>query len=604
MNKEFHLKAYSPVFLHRDNVNIEAGDKIVLHSDVLDKLNKQFPSRLPYPLVFEIRNKKRGVVSHCGVLEFSADENAAYLPQWMMQNLALDEGDTLHFKLKQNILKATDLTFKPQSKDFFNLPTPKETLEFALSKFTVLTENDEIQIPTGNSSQTLTVVTVKPKRTDVNPVVLLLQTTVKIEFDMTGAKESKEQGESDDATFAAIEFQQQESGDVQADRYVHYRVKVVDSQKSLKLTLTSTSGDPDLFVSTQTNPTLLSHTWSTIKTPNTETTKTGEQLTSLLIDKNDPDFVANWYYISVYGYKQDSSFTLLADETEEVEEVKAGQLLRTASDDPNAKRCENCLAFVPKGAHMMHSLQCVRINWRCPECHKLMRPSAKDQHTHCPQCGIGLNKTGLQKHLDLIHKKVRCPCGQEFEPEVFALHQKEECMLRLVNCKYCSMKVQATELKDHQDFCGSKSASCDLCGKDIPRKRMSHHKASEHGINPSLPRNHTGGLNDPPVQQFHELKDSTFGVPHRPASMQRQTSEEALSAAMLESMEDIQKEDDAILQAALAASMQSGNPTQASTTTAITTTPSATNSAQQCENCGVVVPGEYMDLIEHMAFCE
>lgn len=33
---------------------------------------------------------------------------------------------------------------------------------------------------------------------------------------------------------------------------------------------------------------------------------------------------------------------------------------------------------------------------------------------------------------------------------------------------------------------GSKSVPCAICGKDVPRKKMSIHNAVEHNINPSL----------------------------------------------------------------------------------------------------------------------
>ena len=127
------------------------------------------------------------------------------------------------------------------------------------------------------------------------------------------------------------------------------------------------------------------------------------------------------------------------------------------------------------------------------------------------------------------------------------------------------------------------------------------------------------------LQEPSDFKDSRFSMPHSSAPPQRQTPDDALSAATLEStfttttspitlatlsapatMADTQKEDDAILQAALAASMQSGHPTQPSTTiTTSSMTPSAKNSesVQQCENCGLVVPGEVQELFDHMASC-
>lgn len=33
-------------------------------------------------MMFEIENRKEGKKSHCGVIEFSADEGMVYLPYW------------------------------------------------------------------------------------------------------------------------------------------------------------------------------------------------------------------------------------------------------------------------------------------------------------------------------------------------------------------------------------------------------------------------------------------------------------------------------------------------------------------------------------------
>lgn len=36
-----------------------------------------------YPMLFQIRNDATGLSTHCGVLEFVAEEGRAYLPQWV-----------------------------------------------------------------------------------------------------------------------------------------------------------------------------------------------------------------------------------------------------------------------------------------------------------------------------------------------------------------------------------------------------------------------------------------------------------------------------------------------------------------------------------------
>lgn len=36
-----------------------------------------------YPMLFKLTNKKTNRITHCGVLEFVADEGKVYLPYWV-----------------------------------------------------------------------------------------------------------------------------------------------------------------------------------------------------------------------------------------------------------------------------------------------------------------------------------------------------------------------------------------------------------------------------------------------------------------------------------------------------------------------------------------
>lgn len=46
-------------------------------------------------MLFRAENRSAARSTHCGVLEFVADEGACYMPWWMMQNLALGEGEKI-----------------------------------------------------------------------------------------------------------------------------------------------------------------------------------------------------------------------------------------------------------------------------------------------------------------------------------------------------------------------------------------------------------------------------------------------------------------------------------------------------------------------------
>lgn len=86
--------------------------------DQLSRLN------ITYPMLFKLTNKNSDRMTHCGVLEFVADEGICYLPHWMMQNLLLEEGGLVQVE-SVNLQVATYSKFQPQSPDFLDITNPK-----------------------------------------------------------------------------------------------------------------------------------------------------------------------------------------------------------------------------------------------------------------------------------------------------------------------------------------------------------------------------------------------------------------------------------------------------------------------------------------------
>lgn len=117
---EASYRCYPVSFL--DKPEAERGDKIFLPPSALDRLGGQWvaillqnpPSRLPlpaplgrpfrppsrltnstcrlppaaqlhidYPMLFQVENRRDGHSTHCGVLEFIADEGMVYMPYWV-----------------------------------------------------------------------------------------------------------------------------------------------------------------------------------------------------------------------------------------------------------------------------------------------------------------------------------------------------------------------------------------------------------------------------------------------------------------------------------------------------------------------------------------
>jgi ubiquitin fusion degradation protein 1 len=112
-------------------------------------------------MLFNVENVKEKTKTHCGVLEFIADEGVCYLPYWMMQNLRLVEGDVLRVK-NARLPKGTFVKLQPQTSDFLNISNPKAVLETCLRNYTCLTVNDTFMIEYNNKRYFIDVIEAKP----------------------------------------------------------------------------------------------------------------------------------------------------------------------------------------------------------------------------------------------------------------------------------------------------------------------------------------------------------------------------------------------------------------------------------------------------------
>eukprot|EP00727_Mastigamoeba_balamuthi_P003738 m51a1_g13361 hypothetical protein (151) ;mRNA; f:52-1532 len=65
-----------------------------------------------------------------------------------------------------------------------------------------------------------------------------------------------------------------------------------------------------------------------------------------------------------------------------------------------------------------------------------------------------------------------CECGSEFEQRALQEHMRAECSLRPVRCSFCDMWEPACEIQRHELECGSRTASCALCGQVLSRSTI------------------------------------------------------------------------------------------------------------------------------------
>lgn len=74
-----HLFIFYPLF----NITIS----VIMPPSALDTLTRL---NINYPMLFKLSNKRSNRQTHCGVLEFIADEEKIYIPYWVLIKYFLD----------------------------------------------------------------------------------------------------------------------------------------------------------------------------------------------------------------------------------------------------------------------------------------------------------------------------------------------------------------------------------------------------------------------------------------------------------------------------------------------------------------------------------
>ena len=132
--------------------------------------------QVDYPMLFRLTGN-HGRTTHCGVLEFTAEEGCAYIPFWMMQNLLLEEGSLLTVR-NVSLPKANMIKLQPQSTDFLEISNPRAVLEHALRNFSCVTIDDVLPIPFNNKVYHLQLKEVKPA-----PAACIIETDCNVDFE-------------------------------------------------------------------------------------------------------------------------------------------------------------------------------------------------------------------------------------------------------------------------------------------------------------------------------------------------------------------------------------------------------------------------------------
>ncbi|KAF7841063.1 ubiquitin fusion degradation protein 1-like protein isoform X1 [Senna tora] len=181
-------RCYPVPFIEKPQM--ENGDKIIMPPSALHHLEKakniKSSLHVSYPMLFELRNDAAERVSHCGVLEFIAEEGIIYMPYWMMESMVLQEGDTVRVK-NVRLPKGTYVKLQPHTRDFLDISNPKailcvrlnmpQILETTLRNFTCLTTGDTIMVAYNNKKYYIDIIETKPSN-----AITIIDTDCEVDF--------------------------------------------------------------------------------------------------------------------------------------------------------------------------------------------------------------------------------------------------------------------------------------------------------------------------------------------------------------------------------------------------------------------------------------
>lgn len=142
-----------------DRELINHGGDLILPPSALREVSLL---NMPLPMLFELSSKESQQSTHCGVLEFTADEGNIYLPQWMLRRLGASPGSQIEVS-STSLPLGTFVKIEPQSINLLDMEFPKTVLEKALKYYSALTLDDIFQFLYDGQLCAFKVLTIAPE---------------------------------------------------------------------------------------------------------------------------------------------------------------------------------------------------------------------------------------------------------------------------------------------------------------------------------------------------------------------------------------------------------------------------------------------------------
>ena len=169
-------KAFPASIMGREDIDL--SNSIILPPSALNKLSimKNFGDS-KNPILFRILNIELNISTHCGVVEFTAEEGICYIPSNMFEKLCLMEGQDVNIR-NVDLKKGSFIKIQPHLTEFIKNPNPRTILEYNLRNYFCVTEGDTISVKFGNKIYKLDIVECKPSK-----AIRTLNCDIEVDFD-------------------------------------------------------------------------------------------------------------------------------------------------------------------------------------------------------------------------------------------------------------------------------------------------------------------------------------------------------------------------------------------------------------------------------------
>ncbi|KAJ2747344.1 hypothetical protein GGI20_000595 [Coemansia sp. BCRC 34301] len=446
---------------------------------------------LPSPLIFRLQaglpERQRNARSvHCGVREFSHEEGQAGIPEWLMDEMGLTEGEPVSIELvrlqKGTHAQLQALNSIPRVGDLRSL------LEaYMRTKLTALTIGETLLVPVSGIAEPLSFRVAALEPTDAVDIVDT-DLSVDIVYSDLGLAVNQPAVDHSSSGDIRLVFGVGIDVDVTSGQTRAFTLHFPAETNSADVTLDCRFGDASLVASSLVQyASLVDNTWYDYSAPSHKLKKLHITRDQLLPQGS------NTVHVSVVGFTAlcQARISVEFDRTHDGKEDAKLMSLGLSSEN-DMQVCANCGSSVPTARFDMHRIVCERHNIKCAHCDSIFKRGSDDakRHWHCKLCNASGDVDDRVKHLHFFHTPASCTCDpalSAFASVVeLAEHRRTKCPERLIECRYChNVEPQGPASSDfadimdglyaHEAYCGNRTIECTKCKAHVRIRQVLVH---------------------------------------------------------------------------------------------------------------------------------